>query len=192
MARAVSERADLIPLIAEAFRELGYDGATMSRITERTGLGKGSLYHFFPGGKEDMAAAVLADVDAWFEENIFVPLREEEPRAAIDGMWRSVEAYFRSGRRVCLVGAFALEETRDRFAGAISSYFSRWIHALELAFCRLGSSGQEAGAMAADVVLGIQGAIVVSRALADPRVFEKASERIRERTGSASGNVQDR
>ncbi|MET0616193.1 MAG: helix-turn-helix domain-containing protein, partial [Luteibacter sp.] len=77
MARAVHERVDVIPLIAETFRELGYDGATMSRITKRTGLGKGSLYHFFPGGKEDMAAAVLADIDAWFEENIFVPLREQ-------------------------------------------------------------------------------------------------------------------
>jgi hypothetical protein len=29
-------------------------------------LGKGSLYHFFPGGKEDMAKAVLDEVAVWF------------------------------------------------------------------------------------------------------------------------------
>jgi AcrR family transcriptional regulator len=81
----------------------------MSRITARTGLGKGSLYHFFPGGKEEMAAVVLADVDDWFERNIFAPLRDGEPAAAIASMWRDVDAYFQSGGRVCLVGAFALD-----------------------------------------------------------------------------------
>jgi len=65
--KTVYERADVVPLLAEIFRELGYEGTTLSRITERTGIGKGSLYHFFPGGKEEMAAAVLADVDGWFE-----------------------------------------------------------------------------------------------------------------------------
>jgi AcrR family transcriptional regulator len=61
--RTLYERADVVPLLAEIFRELGFEGATLSRITERTGIGKGSLYHFFPGGKEEMAAAVLAEVD---------------------------------------------------------------------------------------------------------------------------------
>jgi AcrR family transcriptional regulator len=179
MARAVHERVEVIPLIAEAFRELGYDGATMSRITERTGLGKGSLYHFFPGGKEDMAAAVLADIDAWFEDNIFVPLREQEPRAAIEGMWRSVEAYFHSGRKVCLVGAFALDQTRDRFARAIVAYFRQWIDALAVALSRLGQPGSRE--LAEDVVSGIQGAIVLSRALGDRDGFSAAMARMRAR-----------
>ena len=52
----------MIPVVAEVFRAHGYEGATLSVITEATGLGKGSLYHFFPGGKEELAAAVLADL----------------------------------------------------------------------------------------------------------------------------------
>ena len=32
--RTVNERADVIPRIAEVFREFGYEGATLSRITE--------------------------------------------------------------------------------------------------------------------------------------------------------------
>lgn len=46
--KTVYERADIVPLLAEIFRELGYEGTSLSRITERTGIGKGSLYHFSP------------------------------------------------------------------------------------------------------------------------------------------------
>jgi TetR/AcrR family transcriptional repressor of lmrAB and yxaGH operons len=178
MARTVSERADVIPLIAEAFRDLGYDGASMSRITERTGLGKGSLYHFFPGGKEEMASAVLAEVDEWFDRHIFVPLRERPPREAIDGMWIAVNTYFLSGRRVCLVGAFALDETRDRFAGVVADYFWRWIEALADALCRKGYDSERAHALAEEAVIGIQGAIVLSRALDDEAIFARALQRM--------------
>jgi AcrR family transcriptional regulator len=62
--------------LGEVFRAHGYEGASLTLITEATGLGKGSLYHLFPGGKEQMAAEVLADIDGWFELNIYAPLLE--------------------------------------------------------------------------------------------------------------------
>jgi TetR/AcrR family transcriptional repressor of lmrAB and yxaGH operons len=114
--RTVFEKADVVPLVAEVFRELGFEGASMNRITQRTKLSKGSLYHFFPGGKDEMAAEILAHVHGWFVAKVFEPLEREEPRVAIGAMWRAVDEYFRSGRRICLIGAFALDETRDRFA----------------------------------------------------------------------------
>lgn len=189
MARILSGSAEVIPRVAEAFRELGYDGASMSRITERTGLGKGSLYHFFPGGKEEMAAVVLADIDDWFERHIFAPLREGEPNVAIGAMWRNVDAYFQSGGRVCLVGAFALDETRDRFATAIADYFVRWIDALALALMRSGRDAGEAHEQAEDAVLGIQGALVLARAKRDPAVFQAALLRMAKRIGTTHDAV---
>lgn len=138
--KTVYERADIVPLLAEIFRELGYEGTSLSRITERTGIGKGSLYHFFPGGKQEMAGAVLADVDGWFEDAIYQPLRKDDAREAIAAMWTNVNDYFRSGRRICLVGAFALDETRERFSTEIGYYFIRWIDALRSALMRAGCS----------------------------------------------------
>jgi len=163
-----------VPLLAEIFRELGYEGATLSRITERTGIGKGSLYHFFPGGKEEMAAAVLAEIDRWFEDFIYEPLRRDEPAVAIAAMWRGVDDYFRSGGRICLVGAFALDGTRERFSEAINSYFRRWVEALAGALTQAGRNSGEARAEAEAAVLGIQGALVLSRALDDHDVFRRA------------------
>lgn len=173
MARTVHEKDDVVPLLAEVFRALGYEGASLSAITARTGLSKGSLYHFFPNGKAEMAAAVLAHVDAWFEREIFLPLEREEPRAAVRRMWASSDAYFRSGRRVCLVGAFALEETRDRFAAAIAGYFGRWIETLAGALGRAGLDGPQARLLAQECVGGIQGALVLARALDDAEVFAR-------------------
>src|SRR5688572_22040404 len=105
MPRTVAERADILPTLGELFREHGYEGASLTLISQRTGLGKGSLYHFFPGGKQEMAAAVLAEIDGWFETNIFAPLRDSpEPKTAIADMLTATDTYFHSGRRLCLIG----------------------------------------------------------------------------------------
>ena len=184
--KTVYERADIVPLLAEIFRELGYEGTTLSCITERTGIGKGSLYHFFPGGKEEMAKAVLTDVDAWFERAIYQPLRSDDAHQAIAAMWVNVSDYFRSGGRICLIGAFALDETRERFSAAIRDYFIRWIDALRSALVRVGHSEEEARALAEDGVAGIQGALVLSRALDDKAVFTRSLETLAKRLDAAA------
>jgi AcrR family transcriptional regulator len=178
MPRTVTERADVLPALSEVFREHGFEGASLALIGQRTGLGKGSLYHFFPGGKEEMAAAVLAEIDGWFEQHVFRPLREEAPQRAMPEMIRSVGAYFRSGGRVCLVGAFALGDVRDRFAAAIRSYFAAWIEALAQALVRAGRDEAVALDRAEEAVAAIQGALVLARALDDTEAFRRSLARI--------------
>ena len=182
MPRIVAERADALPALAEVFREHGYEGASLSLIGAATGLGKGSLYHFFPGGKEEMAKAVLGEIDAWFEQHVFATLREAtRPEEGLAAMLDAVDGYFRSGRRVCLVGAFALGDTRDRFAREIHGYFSRWAAALCAALARGGRGAAAAAALAEEILADIQGAIVLARALDDPGAFARAVTRLRRR-----------
>jgi AcrR family transcriptional regulator len=184
MPAALITREEAVARIAEVFREQGFEGASLSAITEASGLGKGSLYNHFPGGKADMAAEVLAHVDAWFETEVYAPLREAAtPRTAIAAMFASINGYFRSGRRICLVGAFALDDTRDRFAAAVQDYFSRWIAALAVCLKRGGAN--QARALAESTVAGIQGALVLSRALDDPAVFTRRIADLQDRLLSA-------
>jgi AcrR family transcriptional regulator len=185
MVRTVFEKSDAIALVAEVFRELGYEGASMNEITARTKLSKGSLYHFFPGGKEDMAAEIMANIDAWFIKEMFEPLEEQEPRAAIARMWETTDSYFRSGHRVCLIGAFALDETRDRFSAAIRGYFHRWIEALAGALQKIDLPGTEAKALAEETIIGIQGALTLARALGDEAIFGRTLKRLEQRMDSA-------
>lgn len=183
MARRFAERGEIVPVLAEIFREHGFAGASLSEITRRTGLGKSSLYHFFPGGKDEMGQAVLDDVARWFERNVFQPLRDsKEPAAGIDHMFKASVRFFNSGRRICLVGSFALDDTRDRFARVIHGYFAAWVGALEAALRRSGFDGRRAKEVAQDVVAGIQGALVFARSQDDPRLFTRALKRLQRLT----------
>jgi AcrR family transcriptional regulator len=179
--RIAPDRESLLASIGEVFREHGYEGASLALIGAATGLGKGSLYHFFPGGKEEMATAVIAHIDGWFEDNVFVPLQDaSEPRAGIERMFDATDSYFLSGRRVCLIGAFALDESRDLFAKAIKSYFARWVAHLAEALTRAGHSLAKADELAEETVGAIQGALTLARAFDDIAVFSRALRRARE------------
>ncbi|NDV04253.1 TetR/AcrR family transcriptional regulator [Rhodococcus sp. IEGM 248] len=179
MPRAVAERGDVVPVLAEVFRSHGFDGASLAVITEHTGLGKGSLYNFFPRGKDEMAEAVLDEVDAWFQTAVYRRLREPEPAAArLERMFDEVETYFRSGRRICLFGAFALGLERDRFAHRVRAYFTDWVDSLAGALADAGH-GTQSRPLAEEVVAGIQGALVLARALDDPGSFTRILTRLR-------------
>ncbi|WP_230480950.1 TetR/AcrR family transcriptional regulator [Sphingomonas sp. Leaf21] len=186
MARLIAERADALPGLAEVFREYGFAGASLSLIGTATGLGRGSLYHFFPGGKNEMAAAVLDDIATWFEQAVFAPLAEAaEPRAGIEAMMVAVDRYFQSGQRACLIGAWGLGATRDPFAESIAAYFRRWIAAIQTVLIRGGIEEGHATILAQDVVSGIQGAILLSRALNDPGLFRATLGRLTARLYTA-------
>ncbi len=165
----------MLSALGEVFRAHGYEGASLALISEATGLGKGSLYHFFPGGKEQMAAEVLGSIDAWFVTEIYRPLRKaSDPRGGIADMFAGVDTYFRSGRRVCLIGVVALGNARDLFADRVKEYFVAWVDALALALRKLGHSPTVARHLAEQAVLEIQGALVLARAVNDRKVFSRA------------------
>lgn len=178
--RVLTDRESALPALAEAFREHGFEGATLASLSKATGLGKGSLYNFFPGGKEEMMEAVLENIDGWFANAIFSPLENvSDPAAAVTAMFDDVTAYFRSGSRVCVVGCLGLNSSGETFAGKVKEYFARWISAL--AHCL--EVGKVPSAMALDLaeeaISGIQGAIVLTRALGDDATFQRIVRRIR-------------
>ncbi|GAA6209619.1 TetR/AcrR family transcriptional regulator [Cognatishimia sp. WU-CL00825] len=174
MPKQIAEKADIVPQLAEVFRKFGYEGTSLARITHATGLGKGSLYHFFPGGKKEMASAVLSHVDTWFIKHIFTPLETTtDPDTALGKMYSDCLRYFNSGQRICLVGAFALDDTKDLFASQIQAYFTRWISALEQCLIAKGVPAATAQNHAAQIVASIQGAIVLARSTNNPDLFEQ-------------------
>lgn len=192
MARMVAERSDAVASLAEVFREHGYEGASLALIGKATGLGKGSLYHFFPNGKEEMLQAVLVEIEQWFENSVYSPLRDgDDADAAITAMLDETAKYFRSGRRVCLVGALAVTNTRDLFAQAIRGYFVAWVDALQAALVRQGRDAEQARLLSEDAVLAIQGAIVLSRALDDSAVFQRAIDQLHSRLAADRKKLGD-
>ena len=61
--QAVASRAALVEAARACFTEQGYDATTVAAILERAGMARGALYHYFPGGKAEIFAAVFDVVD---------------------------------------------------------------------------------------------------------------------------------
>lgn len=69
-----------IPPLLDLFRQFGYDGVTLSKISQATGLGKASLYHHFPGGKDEMVETVLLTLEKGLAQIAAEALQSEEMR----------------------------------------------------------------------------------------------------------------
>src|SRR3954454_5676749 len=82
MLRAMSESAtklELIAILDDVFRRRGYEGATLSELSRACNLGKASLYHHFPGGKEEMATVLLRRAIAELNDIAFRQLDRPGP-----------------------------------------------------------------------------------------------------------------
>ncbi|WP_312170859.1 TetR/AcrR family transcriptional regulator [Microbacterium sp.] len=172
MARTVLDRSDVVRALAGVFRKRGFEGGSLSFIQQETGVGRGSLYHFFPEGKTDMARAVLDQVAEWFDEKIFVPLRTAtDARQAIADTSREVAEYFISRERVCLFAAITLGEEQETFAEAVRAYFTDWVDALTQVLTTTGLTREMAREHALYAVAAIQGGLVLARAYGDDQTF---------------------
>ena len=100
---------ETLDLIADIFRRHGFEGASLSRISAATGLGRSSLYHHFPSGKDDMARAAVARVEALFGDAVIAPLVEDgPPTARLARALDAVATLYDHGALGCLGEVFGL------------------------------------------------------------------------------------
>ena len=162
-----------------AFRRYGYDAASLAQLSNATGLGRSSLYHYFPDGKQEMARAVLDRVDAWITESVLSPLKASgKPERRLNQVIVSLDNYYSGGAEACLLGNFAVGEARVIFHDRLSTAFCRLIEGLALLAREKGMLAREARQRAEDAVARIQGALVLSRALGDPEPFRRVLKQL--------------
>ena len=58
----------IIAATNELFRHHGYNGTSLKQISEASGATIGSIYHFFPGGKEALGVAVVEATGSVYRE----------------------------------------------------------------------------------------------------------------------------
>ncbi len=169
------EAGNVVERLTEVFRTVGYDGATLSKLSEATGLQRASLYHRFPGGKREMAEAVLSRAGAWVEANIFDPLAGSgTPKERLERMLRNLDGFYCRGGSPCLLDSLSFGEGGDIFGSHIKEAFSGWIGALaRLVVEATGCSRTKARERAEDVVGRIQGALVLARGTGNRKPFRR-------------------
>lgn len=156
--------------IADVLRANGYEGTSMAQIAKATGLLKGSLYHHFPKGKEDMARAAMQVLAQEAGRLMIASLvAEGPPRQQLEAWAKGVEEFYLGGEKNCLLGTMVLSGGADRFQSELKYAFSAWIAVLSDVLIEAGASKQQAQA----VIERIQGSLIVGRDLGDFSGFRR-------------------
>jgi len=174
-------KEEITSCLVEVFRRYGYEGTTLARLSQATGLNKASLYYHFPKGKEEMAEAALDQIDRWLETEILVLLSQPEtPVRRLRLMSKSVEQFFKQGKTSCLWAVFALGDGDDLFHARIHRALTLWIEALAKVIAEGGVGADHAREKAEDAILQIQGALMLARSLKDAKPFHRVLRRLPE------------
>lgn len=182
-------KAQVIARITRAFQAQGYHGASLADLSEQTGLVKASLYHYFPDGKRGMAEAALEAFAASLVEHVIAPLSgDASPRSKLLAMINGVDVVYNKGQDLCLFALLSVGDTRDLFQTSIAPKVTLLSNTLAKTLRELGLTKNQASARAEEMIVQIEGALIVARVLADPSVFERTLKRLRESVGHSSNS----
>ena len=179
MAKQTAKQAH-VAILLQLFRQFGYEGLSLTKISQETGLGKASLYHHFPGGKADMAAAALTQVNQWLEQDLLPLLAvNQKPIAAFQAMCKEVDRFFDGGRNACLLSVLLCEQSSNElFHEQIHWAFSHWSNAIANVLIQSGVHKTLAKQRGEDAMISIQGALTLSRGLRDYGSFQRVIKQL--------------
>jgi AcrR family transcriptional regulator len=148
-------------------REQGASGASIDAVLDSTGIPRGSTYHYFPGGRDEMLVGavrlagdhITALIDGLADRHD--PL---EVVAAFVGFWRQALAAsdFRAG---CPIVAMAVDRRSapPEVTELVREIFTTWRERIAGLVTARGVPAARAGRLATLVVAAVEGAIVLCR-----------------------------
>jgi AcrR family transcriptional regulator len=160
----------------------GVGGTSLDDIGAETATGKGQLFHYFPGGKGELVAAVAAFQGERVLDAQRPYLDSLDTWEAWEGWRRAVLAHYGSQAHWgCPVSALAREVIgRDpEWAGAVSAYMDRWRGYLQAGLDRMRSTGilrpeAEPERLALSVFAALQGGLLLTQTMQSLKPLEAA------------------
>jgi len=174
-------RGKIVMTAMELFWEKGFQSTSVADILSRSQVHSGSLYHFFPG-KQDVLAAVLEayrdGIEAWLLEPAWSGVDDPIERifALLDGY--RTQLVTTDCTYGCPIGSLALElhEPDPNIRDLLSANFANWIAAIERcldeAAARLPAALDRRG-LAEFTLTVMEGAIMQARTYRDIASFDR-------------------
>ena len=154
---------------AELFRRQGFSSTGVKQIVAAANAPFGSLYHFFPGGKEQLGEEVIRQSGALYLQLIdafFVPA--PDVTTAVSHFFAGAAETLRETdyADACPIATVALEvaSSSEPLRQATADVFESWITAAAAHFARAGISRGRARELAISTLAILEGAFVLSRA----------------------------
>lgn len=168
MVRTSSARERMVRTTKDLLCRQGYNGTGLNQIIDESQAPKGSLYHFFPGGKEHLAGEAVrlgaAEVEQFMYETILAaPTVNEGLARVVERVIQHLEdSDYHWG---CPISTVALETvgTPGPLQDTCSAAFRSIEKVIADAFEREGRTPDEAASMANLVLCAFEGGLLLSR-----------------------------
>src|SRR6266550_1753828 len=160
-------RASMVRGAVSLIRTRGVNATSFSEVLADSGAPRGSIYHHFPHGKEQLAG----DAIRWTSERVLAQQRACRATTAagvldcfID-MWRQV-VLTSGGAAGCVVAGVAIDTpAADRaMIEIVRATFRSWVDLLTEQLATAGVPNRRAARVAVAVVAGMEGALILCRA----------------------------
>lgn len=168
--------ARLIEGLMSVLQSKGFEGASLNDLAQASGLQKASLYHRFPGGKNEIAITVLHFIHEWIRENIYLVLTEKgvAPATKLQRAIQHIRQVYHNGEKTCILNALSLDSGLVVLGDEISKAMHLWLDAFTAVGVELGFTTAQAKAKARQSLIQVQGSLVLAKGLGDPTQFHKA------------------
>jgi AcrR family transcriptional regulator len=180
-------RAALIDNAATLFRRQGYAATGLNQILDEAGVKPGSMYHHFPRGKQQLAAAVVDTAGADIARLLRRFLATDRSVADIIDRWIDllVAGLAADHRDGCPIEPIATESVNASPAvrAASARAFESWCAAIEDRLRSDGWSAADARRVALAVISLIEGALILSRTAGDAAALNAAKPAARSLLG---------
>jgi AcrR family transcriptional regulator len=176
-----STKDRILDTTAELFRRYGYTGTGLKQIVAQANAPFGSVYHFFPGGKQDLGEEVIRRSGCMYQE-----LVEAVFDAAPDVVTGTRDVFTGAAAVLeetdyvdaCPIETVALEvaSTNERLRKATADVFESWIESGTRRYVAAGLEEGRARELALTLIAALEGAFVLSRAMRSPEPLIAAGE----------------
>jgi AcrR family transcriptional regulator len=172
-------RARIQGAAAVLFRRHGYSATGLKRIAAEADAPFGSIYHFFPGGKQQLAEDMIRTSGTEYGRMVLALLDSvPDPleslvhafEAAADDLTAADYA------DACPIGTVALEvaSSNEVLRVATAEVFEEWVGMATRWFGRWVAEPRTAQSLAYSMVMMLEGAFMLSRAARDPEPMRVA------------------
>lgn len=165
----MSTRDRIVIASAELFRRHGYAATGLKQIVAEADAPFGSIYHFFPQGKEQLAGETIRQGGRFFLLLLDGFLERDDPLPDIlaeffDGAAETLVATDYAD--ACPIATLALElsSTHDSLRAACNDAFESWLDSLRARLVDEGVAAKRADEVATAVLCALEGAFVLARA----------------------------
>lgn len=177
-------RERILLATSDLMEKQGYHATGLNDIVRASGSPKGSLYHYFPDGKEGLAAETIERraqfVAARLRESLWA---HDDPGEAVYQHMMVMLQHMHGAecRRGSPIAAVALETSAasDRLRTACDDAYKLWQSVFRERLVESGLSEDQAERLAAHIVASLEGAIILSRTRRDTQPIRDTAQMLR-------------